>query len=74
MIDAGVFNVRFAPYRLENSRCWAEGDSRITCVACHDPHKPLSHDVASYDANCLACHVSNTVEKNRQFIPAPPAP
>jgi len=74
MIDAGIFNVRFAPYRLENSRCWAEGDSRITCVACHDPHKPLSHDVASYDSNCLACHVSNTVEKKSAIHPGAACP
>ena len=74
MIDAGLFNVRFAPYRLENSRCWAEGDSRITCVACHDPHKPLSHDVASYDANCFACHVSNTVDKKSAIHPGASCP
>jgi len=53
---AGVFNVRFAPYRLENSKCWKKGDRRITCVACHDPHQPLVRDAASYDSRCLACH------------------
>jgi hypothetical protein len=74
MIAAGVFNVRFAPYRLENSKCWAAGDARITCVACHDPHKPLSHDVASYDANCLACHASNTSEKKSQNHPGAACP
>jgi cytochrome c554/c'-like protein len=74
LIEAGVFNVRFAPYRLENSRCWTEGDSRITCIACHDPHKPLSHDVASYDANCLACHPSNPAEKKSANHPGPACP
>jgi hypothetical protein len=74
MIEAGVFNVRFAPYRLENSKCWAAGDARITCVACHDPHKPLSHDVASYDANCLACHASNTAEKKSTNHPGAACP
>jgi hypothetical protein len=74
MIEAGVFNVRFAPYRLENSRCWAEGDARITCMACHDPHKPLSHDVASYDANCFACHASNPAEKKSANQPAAACP
>lgn len=56
----GVFNVRFAPYRLENSECWKQGDSRITCLACHDPHKPLVHDTGSYDAACLQCHSATT--------------
>src|ERR1700733_6956352 len=37
----GPINVRFQPYRLEKSRCWGtEGDARLTCVACHDPHGP----------------------------------
>lgn len=49
--------VRFQPYRLEESKCWrATQDARLTCVACHDPHKPLNRVSASYDANCLQCH------------------
>lgn len=52
----GVERVRFQPYRLEESRCWGEGDARLTCIACHDPHQPLNHDPAAYDAKCLACH------------------
>jgi Cytochrome c554 and c-prime len=56
-VGIGVLNVRFAPYRLENSRCWMKGDARITCIACHDPHKPLVTDDASYDPVCLRSHV-----------------
>ena len=49
--------LRFQPYRLEKSKCWgANGDARITCVACHDPHKPLNRDDAVYDRQCLSCH------------------
>jgi hypothetical protein len=61
----GALNIRFAPYRLENSRCWKEGqgDSRITCITCHDPHQPLVEDAASYDAACLKCHVAAGVTK-----------
>jgi Cytochrome c554 and c-prime len=59
----GVFNVRFAPYRLENSRCWKKEDARITCIACHNPHRPLVQDLGSYDANCLECHVVKTRAK-----------
>jgi hypothetical protein len=55
LVDA---NVRFAPYRLENSKCWTKPDARLTCVACHDPHQPLDHDPAAYDSRCLACHVN----------------
>jgi Cytochrome c554 and c-prime len=55
--NIGVASVRFQPYRLEKSRCWGKnGDSRITCIACHDPHQPLVHEPRSYDSKCLTCH------------------
>lgn len=55
----GVATVRFQPYRLELSRCWGTGDARITCLACHDPHRPLVHDLGSYDSRCLRCHAAS---------------
>jgi Cytochrome c554 and c-prime len=48
--------VRFQPYRLENSKCFIGNDSRISCLACHNPHQPVNHNVTYYDAKCLACH------------------
>ena len=57
--NLGAISARFQPYRLEKSRCWGKtGDARITCIACHDPHKPLVRESAAYDHNCLACHNS----------------
>jgi len=55
----GIHNVRFPAYRLEGSRCWGKGDARITCIACHDPHKPLVSEDSQYDAKCLSCHVKS---------------
>jgi hypothetical protein len=53
----GNMSLRFQPYRLEKSRCWKEsGNIRITCIGCHDPHKPLVRDPVAYDSKCLACH------------------
>jgi hypothetical protein len=52
----GVPNVRFQPYRLTNSKCYDAEDRRISCVACHDPHKPLETRVAAYDGFCTSCH------------------
>ncbi|HXI41167.1 MAG TPA: multiheme c-type cytochrome [Bryobacteraceae bacterium] len=49
-------NVRFQPYRLTNSKCYDASDTRIRCVACHDPHREVDHNAAFYDAKCLACH------------------
>ena len=72
--SAGSVNVRFAPYRLENSRCWKEGDARLTCVHCHDPHKPLVRDEGSYDLNCLECHVASVGEKRTTNRPGAACP
>jgi len=59
----GIANVRFHPYRLESSRCWGNGDVRLTCPACHNPHQPLVREARAYDGKCLACHVSSGSEK-----------
>jgi Cytochrome c554 and c-prime len=63
MPDQGVTVVRFSAYRLEQSRCWGNGDARLTCAGCHDPHKPLVTDAAAYDQKCLACHVQSAAMK-----------
>jgi hypothetical protein len=52
----GITNVRFQPYRLTNSKCYDTEDSRISCVACHDPHEEINRIPASYDGKCQACH------------------
>lgn len=66
----GPVNSRFQPYRLENSKCWGEsGDARLTCVACHDPHRQLQHEPAAYDARCLACHSATKAESTATAKP-----
>ncbi len=52
----GPADVRFQPYRLANSKCFVGNDPRISCLACHDPHQQVKHNLPSYDAKCLACH------------------
>ena len=69
----GISAARLQPYRLERSLCWGSGgDKRITCIACHDPHKPLVRDSASYDANCLKCHAESGHEPQAVMSPACP--
>ena len=55
----GIAALRSQPYRLQSSRCWIAGDARLTCVACHDPHKPLVTEARKYDDRCLSCHVTS---------------
>jgi hypothetical protein len=54
----GLPSLRSQPYRLQLSQCWKAKDARVTCVACHDPHRPLVTDPVAYDDRCLSCHVT----------------
>jgi hypothetical protein len=73
-VELGELNLRFAPYRLENSKCWSKPDARLTCVACHDPHQPLDHDPADYDSRCLQCHVNQPGAKTSADYPGAACP
>jgi hypothetical protein len=69
----GPANVRFAPYRLANSKCFDGADPRISCLACHNPHQDVVRDVSFYDSKCLACHKSATpAATNAATAPACP--
>jgi hypothetical protein len=57
--QGGFQNVRFQPYRIFNSKGHNQFDSRISCIACHDPHDKLEHEASFYDSKCLACHLSD---------------
>ena len=46
----------FQPYRLALSRCYDQLDPRISCLACHNPHKNDQPDPAYFDSKCIACH------------------
>ena len=59
----GVTTAKSQPYRLEGSKCWGNGDARLTCTACHNPHAPLQADPAVYDKVCLSCHVNRGEKK-----------
>ena len=70
--STGIANIRAQPYRLEKSRCWGKkGDARLTCVACHDPHRDLVRETVSYDKNCLSCHLAAPSMKPTPDHPGP---
>lgn len=54
----GANTARFQPFRLEESKCWNKSDPRLTCIACHDPHKQVDSVAADYDHVCLSCHLT----------------
>jgi len=63
----GIFsisNVRFQPYRLTGSRCYDPDDTRISCLACHDPHTEASARPVNHDAKCKACHGGGKAKTN----------
>ena len=55
----GLDTVHYEPYRLELSLCWIMSQ-QITCLTCHDPHKPLERKSSAYDDACIACHSQGT--------------
>lgn len=69
-----IRNLRFQPYRLETSKCWKFGDARLTCVACHDPHKPLVKEAGAYDERCLRCHAASRKERPSKDHPGKACP
>jgi cytochrome c554/c'-like protein len=71
----GPINVRFQPYRLEKSRCWGtQGDARLTCVACHDPHEPVVRSASFYDQRCLNCHAAQEAKSPGHDSPSAVCP
>jgi len=69
----GEINVRFQPYRLANSRCFNGTDSRISCVACHDPHQDIVRQDSTYDSKCQACHAAPASASTASLATASPA-
>jgi len=72
--QGGFQNVRFQPYRIFNSKGHNQFDSRISCVACHNPHDNVQHEASFYDAKCLACHLSNLQQARTKTRTARPCP
>ena len=60
--NPSIANVRFQPYRLTESKCYDPDDSRISCLACHDPHTEAKDQPVNYDSKCQACHAGGKVE------------
>jgi hypothetical protein len=49
--------VRFQPIGLTRSACYQH--SAMTCVTCHDPHRPLEAQDSTGDWQCVQCHAGH---------------
>lgn len=65
----GVSNARSEPYRLQLSKCWGKGDTRLLCWSCHDPHQQIKSAPESYDHACLKCHPASAPGKSGSIAP-----
>ena len=61
---SNAWNVRHQPPYLDRAACFRNSGGAVSCLTCHDLHQPLSTASASYDAQCISCHMK----------PAHPAP
>jgi predicted CXXCH cytochrome family protein len=66
------FEINHHAYRLRQSLCYIKGG--ITCISCHDPHRPLKKDprLANVVSVCLGCHQRHTASNDcvRCHMPA----
>jgi predicted CXXCH cytochrome family protein len=61
------FELISAAYRMRKSACFTESGGRMTCTACHDPHKVLSRDESRRrtDGVCKGCHEERVASLTR---------
>jgi Flp pilus assembly protein TadD len=51
------FGVASHGSRMMESRCYQASGGELTCIHCHDPHRPVADfSAADFDAKCLTCH------------------
>ena len=50
--------------RMLQSRCYTASSGELTCVLCHDPHKPSGDfDADHYDSKCATCHTPQSCNR-----------
>ena len=54
--------VRFQPVGLVQSACF-QGSRELTCLTCHDPHRPMSAQDSRGDWQCTQCHDGADVQR-----------
>jgi hypothetical protein len=67
--NPSIANVRFQPYRLTGSKCYDPDDARISCLACHNPHRDFGPKPVNFDPTCLACHAGAKAKSGAKACP-----
>lgn len=51
------WNVRHKPVYFSQSACFQKSNNALSCLTCHDPHRPArKDDPVYYDGKCTTCH------------------
>lgn len=50
------WRTRHQPSYLNQAACFRKSGGTLTCLTCHDPHRPLAATAASYTQFCVNCH------------------
>jgi tetratricopeptide (TPR) repeat protein len=50
------WRTRHQPSYLNQAACFRKSGGTLTCLTCHDPHRPLGETAASYNQFCVNCH------------------
>lgn len=50
---------RYQPYGIQQSKCYLNSATKMTCSTCHDPHDRVSTDSEAYNQTCLNCHATS---------------
>jgi len=59
---------RFQAYGLMQSACFTQGQTKLSCISCHDPHTDASHNPRTYEAVCLQCHTAHPSQTRSQSV------
>ncbi len=64
----------FQAHGLEQSRCYREGQNKLSCTSCHDPHTSISTDEKTYNQVCLQCHAPANIPITTRLLQRRPCP
>ncbi|MBI3469436.1 MAG: tetratricopeptide repeat protein [Planctomycetes bacterium] len=50
--------------RMMRSRCYVESGRSLTCILCHDPHRPVRDFTSEhFDSKCATCHTAQSCNR-----------